>query len=723
MKPLHLLTTRPKAHRTIRPFRTLVFGAVICAALGTAPSLAQETETATALLADSVTFDGTQLIASGSVEVFYGETRLKATRIVYDRTTGALIIEGPLELASASGNTVILASSAEIDDEFRNGLLTSARLVIDRQMQLAAARLDLVEGRYLRLEKTVSSTCEVCADNPVPLWEIRASEVIHDSVERQIYFTNAHLRVAGVPVLWLPKLRVPDPTLDRATGFLIPSIRSDSNLGIGIEIPYFITLGDDKDLTVTPYIASKTTTLGLRYRQAFTNGQIALTGAVSRDDTYDSTRAYIFAEGQWDVGQDFDLGINLRATSNIAYLADYGIFEEDYLPSSITLTRFKEDEAFDAELIYLRNLRDTNATITDIQPSFVGDFRYEHLYSPERLPGRLTFGLTASTSYRQSDADADGYDVLRLGAESRWDANTIFGPGLRLDGSAAIYADSYVIDQYAAYDSSVLRLTGEAETRLGWPLKRQTASGASQLLEPIVQVGWSRTTGGDIPNDDSNFVEFDEGNLLSLSKFPGADRRETGLTSAAGLRFSHYGERAQYAFTLGRVMYLEETGSYSNASGLSETQSDWLLAAGVEFGSGLSLNSRALLTNDAEATKWETRLSLIRPRYEIGTTYNYVVADALEDRTSSLNELGFDGTFKLTDDWSAETEYLFDLTSDEATRAGLTLTYQNECARVSLGIERRFWDTSTLDPTTRFSFSVGFGSYGSSTASKNSCAI
>ena len=83
----------------------------------------------------------------------------------------------------------------------------------------------------------------------------------------------------------LPALSAPDPTVDRMTGFLAPRFRTTSGLGVGVMLPYFITLGDSADLTVTPYVsASRTATLGLRYRQAFANGATEWNGAISRDD-------------------------------------------------------------------------------------------------------------------------------------------------------------------------------------------------------------------------------------------------------------------------------------------------------------------------------------------------------------------------------------------------------------------------------------------------------
>lgn len=151
--------------------------------------------------------------------------------------------------------------------------------------------------------------------------------MVHDEVERQIYFDNAQFRLAGVPVFAIPRLRMPDPTLTRATGFLMPSIRTTSDLGTGILIPYFFVLGSSSDLTVTPYLTFRdSTTLNLRYRQAFATGRIEVNGAVTRDKLIPGDpRGYLFVDGAFTLPWNFGLTIKGQTVSDPAYLLDYGI--------------------------------------------------------------------------------------------------------------------------------------------------------------------------------------------------------------------------------------------------------------------------------------------------------------------------------------------------------------------------------------------------------------
>ena len=163
------------------------------------------------LVADNILVDPRgRVTATGNVEVFYDGVRLTAQSVSYDREGSRLTITGPIRVTDADG-TLFLADQAELDRDLRNGVLISARMVLDQQLQIAATEIARVGDRYTRLDRVVASSCEVCASNPVPLWEIRAARVVHDDQARQLYFTNAQLRFIGVPVAYIPRLRLPDP--------------------------------------------------------------------------------------------------------------------------------------------------------------------------------------------------------------------------------------------------------------------------------------------------------------------------------------------------------------------------------------------------------------------------------------------------------------------------------------------------------------------------------
>ena len=62
------------------------------------------------------------------------------------------------------------------------------------------------------------------------------------------------MKIYDVPVLYFPKFFHPDPTVDRRTGFLQPHLNNSKTLGSSLFMPYFKTLGADRDFTFKPTI-------------------------------------------------------------------------------------------------------------------------------------------------------------------------------------------------------------------------------------------------------------------------------------------------------------------------------------------------------------------------------------------------------------------------------------------------------------------------------------
>ena len=681
------------------------------------PAAAQDRAT---LIADSLSIQGNDvLVASGGVEVFFQGQRLQASRVVYDRGADRLTITGPIRLTDDNG-TLILADQASMSADLTEGLLTSARLVLDQQLQLAAAEIVRVGGRYTALNRVAASSCKVCRGNPTPLWEIRARRVVHDELEQQLYFDNAQFRVAGLPVFYIPRLRMPDPTLTRATGFLLPSLRSTSGLGTGLKLPYFIKIGDSRDLLLTPYLS----TLGgrsveLRYRQAFVTGDIEITGAISRDDLIDDDlRGYLTGSGSFALPRGFTLSFDAIAVSDPAYLLDYSISDDDRLDSRITLNRIRRDEYFEARLIGFQSIREgeSNATL----PSVIGDFTFHRRFEPAILGGTGGFRFQTHGHYRQStsgtddddDNIADGRDLGRISVRGDWRRNWALTNGMMISGLGEVTADIYAIDQDDIYEGTTSRLTGAAAVELRWPWV-QAGDGAAQVIEPVVQLVWAPDGSDALPNEDSALVEFDEGNLFSLSRFAGSDAIERGSRANVGLSYLRVAPSGwTLGVTAGRVLRAEDTSQFSAGSGLAGVQSDWLLGWQLSTANGLDLTNRVVLGDDLDVTKGELRLDFAQDRYAVSAGYVFLVAEPAENRTIPTRELVLDASYDLSRNWTADLSSRYDFEADRATRAGLGVSFRNECVDFNLSVSRRFTSSTSVQPTTDFGLSVellGFG--------------
>ena len=700
-----------------------------------APALAQ-TPSGAVLVADDVFMTrDKQLIAEGNVEALYDNRRLQASRIVYDRNSEQLLIEGPITLTEADGRVLVLADAAELDRTLENGLLSGARLVLDQQVQLAANEMVRVNGRYSQLYKAAVTSCQVCANGKPPLWQIRAQRVIHDEAARQLYFDKAQFRVLDMPIFYIPRLRLPDPTLKRASGFLVPSLRNSSLLGTGVKVPYFIKMGDHADLTLAPFIATKTTTLEFRYRQAFRKGEVEFKGAVSDDELSNrSTRAYIFGKGRFDLARDFKLTFDVKAVNDDTYLLDYGYSDDDRLESQIAIERARRDEYIRGAISYFRSLRpgESNATL----PSIAGDAKYERRFFPRRAGGELVFAAAAHSHYRKSDLTtdgpdfdpwSDGVDVTNLTTSVDWFRSWTLAGGVRARVQTGVAIDSFFVQQEGLTSASrATEVTPATSLLLRWPWQKSTKGGVAHIIEPVVQLAWAGGDTPNVPNDQSQLTEFDEGNLLSLSRFAAADRRERGASVAYGVNWTRLDPQGwDSQLIIGQVVHEKRQrepdggSSFSDASGLQDRASDLLISGQFKTPFGLGLTARGLFDGTSDTTKAVARANWRNDLADIGATYIWLKADPAEDRPEKISEWAIDGSYRLSRHWTGSANWRYDTQSNRSVKAGVGVTYTNECVETSFSVSRRFTSSTTLEPSTDFNLTVALRGFTAKTQNQS----
>lgn len=675
-----------------------------------------------ALVADSVRIEAeSRLIAEGGVQVAYQGTILTATRVIYDRAADQLSIVGPISLNDGAG-AVIVADSAQLDGDLRNGILESARLVLDRQLQLAAGRIARVDGRYTQLANTVVSACEICADNPTPTWEIRARRVIHDNQENLIYFDNATFRLFGVPIAYFPKLRLPDSTRKRATGILIPRIASNTQLGFGIKQPIFFALGPHADVTLTPYISSETTTLEARYRQTFRRGAVNISGAFSRDTLLpDELRYYLIGSAGVVMPYGFRLEVDVQSVSDDSYLVDYDYAGLDRLQTEARLIRADRDLLIRGSLTGYETLRGDEFAIRDELPSLISEFVAER-----RIPlrfGELRLEASAGTIYRESGVPGvpgsaipaqrvGGRDVAEVGLAAELFNRQIADSGLVWTNRARISGQIFdTVDTTEDFDTG--RVTGTVSTELRLPLQRTTTT-AHHVIEPVVQLAYTDTSGRDVPNEDSLLVEFDEGNLLALSRFPGDDVVEQGFRGNAALNYTTLAsDGTGISLTFGRIFRADDDTQFTPAAGLRGLSSDWLASGQLSMGQTFDVTARAIFDDtDFSTRKGEARSWYSDNRFGFNGSYVFLEAEPLENRPDDLHELIVDTDVRLSRHWIGSFASRYDLVTDSTAEAALGLTYRTECIEVDFNVARRFTETATIEPSTSFGFSFSLAGFG-----------
>lgn len=674
-----------------------------------APAAAQ---TPASLVADRITVTAAgALVAEGNVTAFHDGTRLEAGRITYDPATDRLTLDGPVTLVTAAGD-IMTADAATLSPGLRDGILRGARLILDRRLQLAAARIDRVEGRLTALTQVAATSCAVCGDRP-PLWEIRAARVVHDTIARQIHFADAVLRVRGLPVLWLPRLRLPDPTLDRATGFLVPDLRSGDLFGVVLRLPYFIRLGESADLTVTPWLSAGTRTVEARWRRAFATGAAEVRGMVSEDDIRPGDLRWTLAmQGAFALPGGATLRLDVQSTSDPDYLRDYGLSDRDRLPSTVALERVRPDGTFRLDLTAWQSLR-ADETFASLPP-LIGRADWDR-----HLPaagGTLTLRAGAA-AWARGDAPAgpEARDVLIATAGARWHGARVLGPGLIAAATGSADVQAWATADDPGTDAGA-RILPAAQVSLRWPLVRRGAGGAVQVIEPVMALSWTGAAGATPPAEQSLRPALDEGNVLSLFRLPGRDGTETGAAAAAGLTWMRIGPAGdRLRLTLARA-WREVPLAAPATSGLGERASDWVLSGAVDLNAGLSAEVRSLLDDTLAPTRTEARLSLDMAAVDLAAGYVWLPADAEAGRAGDVSEWTVDGAWDLSDRWSLRAAGRYDLAAGEPARASFGATWRNECVTVDLSLSRRYTGTDDGDPATDIGLSVALGGFSAGAA-------
>ena len=171
------------------------------------------------------------------------------------------------------------------------------------------------------IKKGVFTTCKIRKNEKCPPWLIKADEVKHNKKNKTIEYKNAWLNIYDKPVVYFPYFYHPDPTVERQSGFLMPSINNSNLLGTSIQIPYYNVMSDRRDFTVSPRVFLNDKILfQTEYRQIGKNSKTIIDHSFTKDD--DSTVSHFFSNTLTELGNS-NVELNIETTSKNNYLKKY----------------------------------------------------------------------------------------------------------------------------------------------------------------------------------------------------------------------------------------------------------------------------------------------------------------------------------------------------------------------------------------------------------------
>ncbi|MEL0114228.1 MAG: LPS assembly protein LptD, partial [Rickettsiales bacterium] len=629
-----------------------------------------------------------------------GGRTLFADTLSYNQKTETVSASGNIVLHEPSGE-VIFAEFVELTDQLKNGVINRIRILLLDDSRFAANNAVRRDGNTTTMERAVYSPCKLCEENPnaPPLWQLKAERVQHDQEDREVRYKDVYLEMWGIPVAYSPYLSHPDPSVDRKTGFLAPDFGTGGNVGAFIRLPYFITVGDDKDVTVDPiYTEEEGLVLSGEYRQRFLNGELALSGSIAEAQRKegdpnnatvkdDRLRGHLSADAKYHIDETWRAGVSVNRASDRSYLRKFDFFSlnRNTLRSNAVLEGFRRRNYIAANAFSFQDLRTDDRAE---QPIVAPSLDFNHLGEADRLGGRWQFDGNIRTLFREA-----GSDSQRISLKPGYSLGRTWDFGLITTATATAQVDGYRIENNSGgTDNYTLRgrLFPQLAVDASYPFVRQTGK-LTQLIEPVA-TGILAPNGSNpniIPDEESTVFELDDTNLLSHDRFAGTDRVDSGSRIVYGVRMGLYGPLVgNITGFFGQSYRFHTDRDLRNSKALEEDFSDYVGRVDVKPNQYVDVLYRFRFSESDFSSRSSAVGFAIGPAaMRVSGEYFFFEEGTAAGNAEKRNELTIDGGSLLH---------------------SLSVRYEDECFTLDTSAQRSFTRDADIEPESRILFRLIF---------------
>ena len=571
--------------------------------------------------------------------------------------------------------------------------------------------------------KSIFTLCDYRENDKCPPWTIQSSEMLHDNKKKTIYYDNAVVKVYDIPIFYFPKLSHPDPTVDRRSGFLPPSIYDSKNLGIGLSIPYFFAVDEDKNFTLTNrlYVSENPLFFG-EYHQVFKGASFLADFGFT--DGYKNTSAskkpgqksHLFAKfvknfkGKNE--SENTLSLSVQDVSNDKYLKLYKIksnlvdYNKDTLESVLNFTHESDDIFFGLNASVYETLKENYEDKYEfILPEITLD---KNLFNNDRL-GNLDL---------QTNVKIHNYDTNKLTSfivnDFNWESKEkLFNSGVNTKLLANIKNVNYEAKNVEPYKESA---TSEVYGALGLlaDLKLfKKYNNSSHFFTPKLLL---RGAPGSMRKETSG-PRLDPISAYSLKRLDNQNNFETGASGTIGFDYKIKGLKNDFDFSVAQIINERENIKMSDKSSLNEKLSDLVGSASLNLNNKFKVNYNFSLDQNYNDLNYN----------EIGTNFDIGGLKLDLNFLQEKKHVGNQEYFETKVDFKNQENSLFsfetkrNLITNSAEFYNLSYEYTNDCLRAGLVYRREFYNDSELEPENSLMFKLTltpFGNINSPTFSK-----
>jgi LPS-assembly protein len=475
--------------------------------------------------------------------------------------------------------------------------------------------------------------------------------------------------------------------------------------------------------------------MAAQYRQRFDHGSLLLDGSITYGDKSDTavntgqqtTRGHITGSGRFDLDETYRTGFELARATDATYMRRYGFggggsqLGGANAAQELTTTAYVEGfNERDYGKVSGYAFQDLQANAVSGQtPLLLPLAQYNFVGNNDSWGGHTRVDSSVLGLSRDIGADS-----RRLSVRPSWQLPFTSSAGDVTTFTGVVQADAYNVndvpvgDNNRTFDGTTGRVFPQMMVDWRYPFARQHER-FTEVLEPVAAVvaAPNGNNPAKIPNEDSQLVDFDDLNILQMSRYPGVDRVDSGQRVVYGLRWSGYGQNgASTDAFLGQSYSFQKHPEFGIGSGIANNASDLVGRWRVTPANYLDFLYRFRV--DAETgTVRRHDVGLAAGPSSVRFNMDYVFARAQPDTTNVLatpvgnrEQVSAGLSIRVTDNWDVRGQTIQDLTS--ATGGPLynagSLIYHDECLTFTTTIFRRYTSDRDLTPATGVFFSFIF---------------
>ena len=554
-------------------------------------------------------------------------------------------------------------------------------------------RSAISNDKQTKIYKTVFSTCNT-ANKSCPGWEIETEEFTHDKVNKIFKYQNSWLKLFDQEIFYFPYFSHPDPSIKRKSGFLVPYYGSSNNFGSWVNIPYFKTLGKDKDMTLNPRIyADDKFIMQAEYRQSLEKSELITDFSYNNDGKNSNSHFFVNLDGRIDNNSNYKF--SYESVTNDNYLKIHNLSRSSPL--------IKDDSVLTSKFTYSKNI--------DKNTSFSSDFiAYEDL--SKRNNDRFQYILPNFSFSRKLELDENyngSFYFRSYGFQKNYDTNKyesllindfLFKSNDFINKKGFLSNYEFLIKNFNSYTENSTSYKNKEDyevfgtflVKTSLPLKKVDDNG-NDYLKPIASFRYSPNNTKNISDKD---IRLSYNNIFARNRIGTNQIVEGGKSLSLGVEYESRNKNNEKLLSLSLANSISDrvNNNLPSKTKLNEKRTD--LVGKISFSPNKVLNFDYSFSYDN---------NLKNSNYDsISTSINYGILSSSFKFLSSGDVIGNDekisnlSIIKLDNEKKLKFNIAKDLNKDFTEYYDLIYEYETDCLMASIEYNKKFYSDGNLQP-------------------------